>query len=276
VELTMALGGDTIDILLRLHKDGYLKGPTSIVEIGAQQLGNGFLRARDGIELLGQLFGVTTRLDLPQPQTTQIVDGGIEHLLETAPLARLFWEWLGFRYAAIDIDGSPDSIPLDLNFDSIPHWATKKFDVVTNFGTTEHVANQLNAFKVIHELTAHNGIMIHNLPAQGFVNHGLVNYNPKWFWMLARSNDYRWLYFDYSGSDHATDLPHNVKESIMPYTPDIAVRGSRYKVVDGSMTAIFQKTRDIEYVPPLDVSTGTTTSNEALLRRYWTVLASPS
>jgi hypothetical protein len=154
-----------------------------------------------------------------------------------------------------------------------PQWAKKKFDIVTNFGTTEHVANQLNAFKVIHDLAAPGALMIHSLPAQGFVNHGLVNYNQKWFWMLARSNDYRWLYFDYRGSQQNTDLPENLIESIKPFQPDITERGTHYKVVDGSLIVIFQKTRDIEFIPPLDVSTGTKTTNAALIDRYWTVFA---
>jgi hypothetical protein len=50
------------------------------------------------------------------------------------------------------IDGSLGSIPLDLNFDSIQTRHKGKYSLVTNFGTTEHVANQLNAFKIIRRL----------------------------------------------------------------------------------------------------------------------------
>ena len=100
----------------------------------------------------------------------------------------------GSGYAAIDIDASPGSIPLDLNFDDVPAEFKASFALVTNFGTTEHVANQLNAFKTIHDLAEVGGVMIHTVPAQGYMNHGLVNYNPKFFWMLARSNGYKWLY----------------------------------------------------------------------------------
>jgi hypothetical protein len=268
----MGLTVFSIELLIRLREKGYLEKPTSVIEIGAQQLANDFLRARERREYLGRLFGVTKKLDLPPPKESYIVAGGEEHLPETAPPARPFWEWLGFEYASIDIDGSPNSIPLDLNFDSVPDWAKNKFGLVTNFGTTEHVANQLNAFKIIHELTAPNGITMHILPAQGYVNHGLVNYNPKFFWMLARSNDYRWLYFDYRARDNcAADFPANLEEAIMPHEPDIAERKAVYKFVDGGLFVMFQKFRDIEFVPPLDVQTGTRTTNEALIERYWTV-----
>ena len=56
--------------------------------------------------------------------------------IQYAPFARDFWHWLGFQYAAIDIDGSPGSIPLDLNFDSIPTEHNGRYSLVTNFGTT--------------------------------------------------------------------------------------------------------------------------------------------
>ena len=187
------------------------------------------------------------KFDLPVPEATAIVDE-VERLSETAPLARQFREWLGFQYASIKSTAARTVFRLDLNYDVLPDWARKKYDVVTNFGTTEHIANQLNAFKIIHDLTAPGGIMIHAVPAQGLVNHGLLKYNPKWFWMLARSNDYRWLDFDYSSSGHITDLPANVIEAIVPHRPDIAERKAQYKVVDGGLRATFQKVRDIEFV----------------------------
>jgi SAM-dependent methyltransferase len=268
----MGLSAGTIEGIIRLRKGGFMVTPGAVIEIGAQQLSNEFLRAHDRMEFLGQLFGVTTKLDLPVPEATTIV-GRVEPQPETAPLARQFWEWLGFQYASIDIDGSPNSIPLDLNYDALPDWARNKFDVVTNFGTTEHIANQLNAFKIIHDLTAPGGIMIHAVPAQGWVNHGLLKYNPKWFWMLARSNDYRWLDFDYTSRGHITDLPDNVVEAVASHRPDIAERKARYKVVDSGLWATFQKVRDIEFIPPLDVNTGTKTTNAALIERYWTVFA---
>ena len=67
---------------------------------------------------------------------------------------------------------------------------------MTNFGTTEHVANQVNTFGVIHDLTAPDGLMLHAIPMQGMLNHGLFNYTPKFFWMLGRSNGYRITYFN--------------------------------------------------------------------------------
>ena len=74
-----------------------------------------------------------------------------------------------------------------LNHDEIS--AFRKYHLVTNFGTTEHVANQLNAFEIIHELTAPKGVMVHSVPAQGATSiMDVINYNPKFFWMWRGRN----------------------------------------------------------------------------------------
>jgi hypothetical protein len=177
----MGLGSDAIELLIRLRQEGHVPLRGSVIEIGAQQLANSFLTSRDRIVAAGELFGASAECPLSPARATQIIHGDLEHLAADAPPARDFWQWLGFDYAAIDIDGSPGSIPLDLNYDSLPPEAVGKYHLVTNFGTTEHVANQLNAFKIIHELTVVTGLMIHHLPIQGMLNHGLVNYNVKFF-----------------------------------------------------------------------------------------------
>ncbi len=185
------------------------------MEIGAQQLAPSFLSARDRLEYLGRLFGT-----LPEPDLPLLVqaDYSRDNVLETtAPYARLFWEWLGLDYAAIDIDGSASSIPLDLNYDDVPADAKGKYGLVTNFGTTEHVANQLNAFKVIHDLTAHQGIMIHHLPAQGNFVHGLISYDFKFFWMLGRSNGYKFIFADFAYALPPRKLPQDILRFLDAY-----------------------------------------------------------
>src|SRR5205807_1661959 len=106
----MALGCDAIELLLRLKREGYLSGRLSVIEIGAQQLANGFLRARDRLAIVGGLFDAIPPCPLSAAIPTDIAHGELEHLAESAPVARKFWSWLGFDYASIDIDGSPGSI----------------------------------------------------------------------------------------------------------------------------------------------------------------------
>jgi hypothetical protein len=261
-----------IEFLIELRTAGYLTPGGAVIEIGAQQLGSTCLLHPDRLQHLGTLCGIHHPLPFPPADpASPIWEGSSQVLDSNAPFARDFWHWLGFQYAAIDIDGSPGSIPLDLNFDNIPPEHEGKYSLVTNFGTTEHVANQLNAFRIIHDLTAPNGLMVHELPAQGWFNHGLVNYNPKFFWMLARSNGYKFIHSDFMPSPTYSGLPDNVTEflnsnNLAPLHPF-----GDYKVADAGIFVVMQKSFDIAFVPPLDVNSGTPTDNESLRKRYWTV-----
>jgi hypothetical protein len=266
----VGIGVDIVKLFTSLRKGGYLPTPSRVIEIGAQQLANSIIEARSSVDTLGLLFGAKGTAPLGSPMQTHTLLGGLESLSPQAPAARELYEWLGFRYSAIDIDGSQGSIPLDLNYDDVPAQERGKYQLVTNFGTTEHVANQLNAFKIIHELTSQAGIMIHSLPAQGFFNHGLVNYNPKFFWYLARSNGYQLIHQNMSfGAQYG--LPQNMIDSTAPFTPDIGLRASDYQASDCGILFILQKQFDTPFVAPLDVPTGSTTDIPALKERYWTV-----
>jgi hypothetical protein len=268
----MAIGRNDLVLLARLRAEGYVPDKSSVIEIGAQQLGDGLLNSSADLASIGQLFGAELPCPLPPPLIPPSEGrASVNGLDRAAPLARQFWTWLGLSYAAIDIDGSPDSISLDLNYDAVPAEHRHKYQVVTNYGTTEHIANQLNAFKVIHDLTDVGGIMIHNVPAQGMFNHGLINYNPKFFWMLARSNDYRWLHMDLSHSRSPEQLPRNIVECITAFVPDFEERMRGYGAEDCGISVVMQKVLDIDYVAPLDVTTGTRTDIKALAERYWTV-----
>ena len=267
----MGIGVEIVDLLSSLRKGGYLPAPCGVIEIGAQQLANSLLEARAEVDALGLLFGAKEKFSLDVPKQTQTMHGELEALSPQAPFARDLYEWLGFRYAAVDIDGSPGSIPLDLNYDHIPAKERGQYRLVTNFGTTEHVANQLNAFKIIHELTTHSGIMIHSLPAQGFFNHGLVNYNPKFFWMLARSNGYKVIHENMSLSLAQYGLPQNIIDSAAPFSPDIDLRARDYRASDCGVLFVLQKQFDMPFVAPIDVPTGSTTDIPAMKERYWTV-----
>lgn len=252
----MGLSDQDIEVLLRLGEEGHIPDRASVIDIGAQQLSNSFLAARSNLERLGRLFGITRPLPLPAPVASYVTHGDLEHQPANAPPARDFWKWLGFDHASIDIVGGPFGIAIDLNHDGVPKGARGKYDLVTNFGTTEHIANQLNAFKVIHDLTAVNGVMVHNVPSQGMLNHGLVNYTPKLFWILARDNRYRLLYFDYRNTPVRYELPQNIVDQVASFKPDITERLGDHTVTDAVLIVVFQKVHDVAFVTPLDVTTG--------------------
>ena len=68
-----------------------------------------------------------------------------------------------------------------------------KYDFVTNHGTSEHLLNQQNFFKVVHDLTKPGGLMLHAVPFTAHIEHGFFNYQPNFFEALARYNSYKLL-----------------------------------------------------------------------------------
>jgi hypothetical protein len=257
-----------LQLILLLRREGYIRDHARVMELGAQQLARVAIESKDILRELGGRFGAKGELCLPTSGAAPVYEWSEEKLDPAAPMARLMWEWLGFSYAAIDIDDSPGSIPLDLNFDEVPKSQRDIYDLVTNFGTTEHVANQLNAFKIAHDLATEGGVMIHHLPCQGNLNHGLVNYSPKFFWMLARSNNYRWLYFNYWVSEETYPVPTNLVENVREFAADVDGRMKGIQVQNSALIVALQKKRLASYVPPIDVPNGTSTTNKDLLARY--------
>ena len=104
--------------------------------------------------------------------------------------AKLIYESLGVFHTSIDLNGRGGSLPLDL-CEPVPIELENKFDVITNYGTSEHVNDQFNVFYNIHKMCKINGIMIHGLPCIGnWKNHCRYYYSQKVFNNLAKINNY--------------------------------------------------------------------------------------
>lgn len=237
-----------MDDLAGLKRRGVLDGFASVIEIGAQQLSNDMLRET---EVTDELFRLYDRL----PQSLGISNdrgilNGVERLPDDAPGSRALWEALGFKYSALDFDGHRDSIAIDLNRDLVPSNLKGAFDLAVNTGTTEHVANQDNAFRVIHDLIRPGGIQVHELPAQGMMTHGLFNYNLKFFWHLCRENDYEVIYLKIC-SHEAAPIPDDI------FASNIRFGGGQYvsitEIPNFTIRAALRKTSDAAFVTPLDI-----------------------
>jgi len=97
-------------------------------------------------------------------------------------------------YSSIDINGAYKSYKFDLNLNIKEDYNfDKKFDLVINNGTSEHVFNQSNFFLNFHNLTQVNGLMLNIVPFVDWINHGFYNYNPIFFADLAAANEYKIL-----------------------------------------------------------------------------------
>ncbi len=69
-------------------------------------------------------------------------------------------------HVAIDLNGKDGAIPLNLD-DPVPFLFRDQFDVVTNYGTSEHVSDQYHVFKNAHDMCKMNGLIINIVPREG-------------------------------------------------------------------------------------------------------------
>jgi hypothetical protein len=164
----------------------------------------------------------------------------VEHLMRAA----------GFDYAAVDVYAGGSTRVFDLNSDSLAAEDRERYDVVTNCGTSEHIANQFNVFKVAHEALKPGGVMLNFVPFHGQVDHGLINYHPKFFTSLIANNGYEPLYFSLSDIFSGGDIDRY-------RSVNMAVNGKKWEgkhVGSAEMCVIWQKTRPGEFRPPSDVS----------------------
>jgi hypothetical protein len=264
----MALSINNLSVVLRLCRAGILGKKFHVADIGAQQIGNDVLRDHMLMLAFGGAFGV-------QPRCFGTPTRRDKTLPPDASFASQLWEWLGCPYVAIDIDGSPGSIPLDLNFDEVPRKHRGRYQLVMNLGTTEHVANQNHAMKVIHDLTAVGGVMIHDVPTQGYGNHGLISYNPKFFWMLSRGCRYHWLDMRLSFDALDSPFPADVIGEVTRFDARSADRLKSRRLTDTSFTAVLQKREDLPFVPPIDMPTASVATNRRFRSRYWAAPNNP-
>lgn len=110
-----------------------------------------------------------------------------------------FYRQLGCsRYVCIDGNGRA-SVLADLN-DPLPRLVVVRgkpepeelgqFDLVTDFGTGEHIFNQLQVWRTIHDLCKWKGFIALIRPTQGYPDHGFYNVQPTWVTDIAAANGY--------------------------------------------------------------------------------------
>lgn len=168
------------------------------------------------------------------------LDKSIADTFQYNMTGRFMHESFGHNYQCVDLDdynGDKTILTWDLNTKICPSKHKGQYDLCTNFGTTEHLFNQTNAFRLIHDLVKKDGIILHILPMKD-MNHGLFNYNPVLFESLAKYNNYKILSL-YMTSNHEP-------ASFVPYTGSIP-DDKTY------LHCTFKKTEDAEFVNPSQI-----------------------
>lgn len=112
--------------------------------------------------------------------------------LSTAGTTEDFYKALGFAsYEAIDVNSKLGSLVMDLNCDLVRQYGfQQQFDLVVNNGTGEHIFDQKTVFTNMHNLCKLQGLMVHVMPFQFWLNHGFYNFQPKAYFDVATANYY--------------------------------------------------------------------------------------
>ena len=210
-----------------MRRDGLLPSNVRIVELGAQVIV--CHENKLAVQNLFYAFG------LPPPTESEL-----KNLAEGSP-ARVLYERLGMNYSCIDASGEYGALKWDLNFDGCTPEHRGQYQLVTNHGTTEHLLNQFNSFKMVHDLAAKGGLIMHALPFLSYVDHGYFNYQPNLFIDLARANGYEllgiWLNI------------HSKLSHFIPWERGIE-KHLRTEEGDSLLLVLYRKTIDEEFAAP--------------------------
>jgi hypothetical protein len=229
----MGLGPNVLALYRQMKLLGAFENITDVMELGSQGVWCPDRR------LLAGLFEAFGKPVPPEHELNPYINSTGTGIAAS----RHLHEHLGFGYGCVDLDGNFGAVALDLNFDPVPPEHANRYGLTTNHGTTEHVLNQYNAFKAIHDFTKPGGLMLHGLPFTVHLDHGFFNYQPNFFEALARYNSYKthgiWVAVDWKLS------------SFIPWEPQLL----DYLVMNGKTTHLLlvlqEKLHDAEFCVPI-------------------------
>ena len=132
---------------------------------------------------------------LPLPKGFSVCELGDQGMCGE-PTKRLAKDWyeqeLGCgRYVSIDGNGR-GTLTADLN---LPIYL-KPFDLVTDFGTGEHIFDQAQVWKTLHTLTKPGGFIAFDRPLSGYQTHCFYLTTPCLYLDIAAANGYAVLWLE--------------------------------------------------------------------------------
>jgi len=179
----VAIGCIHTEWLFRLVQKGAFSGRRALLDLGPQDIQTSRLYLEEAIARhLGRD---------PAGAIAAISDGAAPRRDCQGDFYRLY----GIEeYKSADLDDDRADYTVDFNHPAIE---VPRFDVVTDFGTAEHVYDIARVFEFMHRALKPGGLALHCVPAFAFPNHGFYTPNPNLFVEFARANDYELVDFSY-------------------------------------------------------------------------------
>lgn len=114
---------------------------------------------------------------------------------------------------AIDFHGTASALQLDLN----KPWVFRAgpYEAVINHGTAEHIFNIGQVFTTIHNNCRVGGLMIHESPFTGWIDHGFYSLHPTLYYDLAAANEYNIVFMAIEQIDGNIVIEVNSREQLL-------------------------------------------------------------
>jgi hypothetical protein len=256
-----------------LNEEGIFRGGEArLLDIGCQNL---FSIPEDAGMRFVLENGSRRDVSLLQQEIRELAARSIYPVGSGAPvfLSELL-DLCSLEYTAYDIFPGTHTIIFDLNKDTPSPQHIGYFDCVLNFGTTEHIFDQRNAFRVIHDVTRAPGHIFHQVPTVGYLNHGFWIYSPKTLLELAAANRYEVIAFWITGPQGTHQLTDLVQSDFLRWD-DTLPENNRLAwqaapAPNGLINALFKKTVDTPFRISLDTTTTAGDVAEELAANYRT------
>jgi hypothetical protein len=179
----------------------------------------------------------------------------------------------GMDYTAYDIFEGYRTTIFDLNSQDLPIRHLNAFDLVLNCGTSEHVLNQYNVFKVMHQAVRVGGLMYHAVPMTGYLTHGYFTYTPMLFCDLAQANDYQIVEMNLVGPQAQRQVSENLVQrygGVVHFGPTHPTRArwDGVSIPDSLVSVILRRTSDVPFRASLEVTTAAAPVANSVQRNY--------
>lgn len=266
--------GMNLDGMIYLQKNGLLTGlKNRFLDIGPQ---NVYFITKSKISEFVANQGQTVSDDVLEKEIERLVYFSTPRPEERTTFFSEICDLTNIDYHSFDVCPGLKTEVLDLNFDKLPERHFEQFDVVINFGTTEHIFNQWNSFELMHEATKVGGVMYHQLPMSAYLDHGYYCYTPLFFKELAEANQYKIvdLFICFAGVSDVVTLGLDVRDAGEKfYIPNSVQLGlSDHRIPAFNIHVVLKKTRSAPFRVSLEIATAHSPPNEAITSHYGDVV----
>jgi hypothetical protein len=262
--------GMNLGLMIFLQNQGYLTNARNrILDIGPQ---NVYHTTNAQIEEFVRAQGIEVGPDRFKAEMERLVHFSSPRPGERTTFFSEICDLTNIEYNSFDVCPGLKTELLDLNYDLLPDKYTNYYDVVLNFGTTEHVFNQWNSFKIMHEAVKVGGIVYHQLPSTGYLDHGYFCYTPIFFRDIAKANGYEILemFLTPAGENLLNDLAIDVRADGAGIA--VANSGRPAKGADRvpcfNIHCILRKVRSAPFKVALEIATAHASAYAGVLNRY--------